>query len=479
MTKSKYKETASAIITAVGGEDNIVSAVHCATRLRLVIKDESKIDIVKIESLELVKGHFNNGGQFQIILGTGIVNNVYQEFTNLTNLVEVSKEEFKEVAASKLNPLQKILKTLADVFVPILPALVASGLLLGINNVLTAKGLFVASKTLVDLYPEFTDIANMINLFANAAFVFLPILIGFSAANIFGATPVLGAVIGAIMIHPDLLSGYSYGEALVNNSIPHWNLFGFKVAQVGYQGTVLPVIAASYVLSIIEKTCRKFVPVILDMIITPLISVFFTALLTFIVIGPVMRFVGDSLTNMVLWLFYDLGAIGGAIYGVLYPILVITGMHHSLVTAEMQILSNIETLGGSPTFAVVSASNVAQGAAALAVFFKMKNDIKLKSIAPAAGTSALLGITEPALFGINLKLRYPFLAALIGSAVGSGYATMMKVLSVSQGPAGIPGVIVMRPQSMGQFLIAITISFVISFLMTFILQKLFSKKVDE
>lgn len=476
MVNDAYKQTATSIIESVGGQENISTAVHCATRLRLVIKDESKIDVEKIESLDLVKGHFNNGGQFQIILGTGIVNKVYEEFMALANLSEVSKEEFKNTAATKLNPLQKILKTLADVFVPILPALVASGLLMGLNNVLTAKGLFISGKTLVEVYPQFEDIASMINLFANAAFVFLPILIGFSAAKIFGATPVLGAVIGAIMIHPDLLNGYGYAEALANNTLPFWNIFGLKVAQVGYQGTVLPVIAASFVLAIIEKTCRKVVPAILDMIITPLISVLFTALITFVVIGPIMRFVGDSLTGLVLWLFYDLGAVGGAIYGVLYPLLVITGMHHSLVTAEMQILSNIETLGGSPTFAVVSASNVAQGAAALAIFFLMKNDLKLKSIAPAAGTSALLGITEPALFGINLKLRYPFIAALIGSAAGSGYATMMKVLSVSQGPAGIPGVIVMRPQSMGQFLVAITIAFAVSFVMTFVLHKLFLKK---
>lgn len=476
MSKNAYEQTAAAIIEAVGGKENIATAVHCATRLRLVVKNEGKINIEQIEALDLVKGHFNNGGQFQIILGTGIVNQVYNEFINLTNLSEVSKEEFKNTASSKLNPLQKVLKTLADVFVPILPALVASGLLMGLNNVLTAKGLFIADKTLVEVYPQFSDLANMINVFSNAAFVFLPILIGFYAAKIFGATPVLGAVVGAIMMHPDLLNGYGYGEALANNTIKFWDVFGLKVAQVGYQGTVLPVIAAAFVLALIEKTCRKFVPGILDMIITPLISVLSTALITFVAIGPVMRFVGDSLTGFVLWLFYDLGALGGAIYGVVYPILVITGMHHSLVTAEMQILANIETLGGSPTFAVVSASNVAQGAAALAIFFLMKRDLKLKSIAPAAGTSALLGITEPALFGINLKLRYPFIAALIGSAVGSGYATMMKVLSVSQGPAGIPGVIVMRPQSMGQFLVSIAIAFIVSFAMTFVLHKVFRKK---
>lgn len=215
------------------------------------------------------------------------------------------------------------------------------------------------------------------------------------------------------------------------------------------------------------------------MIITPLVSVLLTAFITFTVIGPVMRVIGDSMTNGVLWLFFDLGPLGGAIYGVVYPLLVITGMHHSMAASEMQILANIAKLGGSPTFAVVSASNVAQGAAALACFFFMKKNKKIQSIASAAGISALLGITEPAVFGVNLTLKFPFLAALIGSAVGSAYAVWMKVLSVSQGPAGIPGVIVMRPQSMLQFLVAITISFVVTFIVTFLFIKIFNRKEVE
>ena len=278
------------------------------------------------------------------------------------------------------------------------------------------------------------------------------------------------------MIHPDLLNGYGYGEALAKHAIPYWNIFGLNIAQVGYQGTVLPIIASSFILAKIETFTRKHVPAILDMIITPLVSVLLTAFITFTVIGPVMRVIGDSMTNGVLWLFFDLGPLGGAIYGVVYPLLVITGMHHSMAASEMQIPANIAKLGGSPTFAVVSASNVAQGAAALACFFFMKKNKKIQSIASAAGISALLGITEPAVFGVNLTLKFPFLAALIGSAVGSAYAVWMKVLSVSQGPAGIPGVIVMRPQSMLQFLVSITISFTVMFIVTYLFIKIFSKK---
>ena len=435
--EDKYAKTAREILNCIGGGENVISSAHCATRLRLVLKDESKINMDALEQIELVKGNFNNGGQFQIILGTGIVDKVYAEFVKIGNVAEMTKEEVKQEAAKKMNPVQKLLKTLADVFVPILPALVASGLLMGINNILTAQGMFFADMSLVDAYPQIKDLADMINLASNAGFTFLPVLIGFSAAKIFGGTPILGAVIGAIMIHPDLLNGYSYGQALLDGTVPYWHIFGLPVAKVGYQGTVLPVIVSVFCMSFIEKRLRKVVPAMLDNIITPLVSVLVTAALTFLFIGPVMRTVGDAMTNAVMWLFFDLGPLGGLIYGVTYPLLVITGMHHSLVTAETQILANIQTLGGSPTFVVVACANCAQGAAALAVMMLMRKNAKMKSMASASGISAFLGITEPAIFGVNLKLRYPFYAALIGGGIGAAYATMMHVLSVSQGPCGL------------------------------------------
>jgi PTS system sucrose-specific IIC component len=470
-----FEITASNILEYVGGKDNIISAAHCSTRLRLVLLDDKKIDLKKIEEIELVKGTFNNGGQFQIILGTGIVDGVYKEFVKFASVSKIDKEELKKVATIKLNIVQRGLKILADVFIPIVPALVASGLLMGLNNLLNSKGLFITGMSLVEAYPQFNQLADMINLFSNAAFVFLPVLIGFFATEIFGGTPVLGAVIGAIMIHPDLLNGYGYGEALIKGTVPYWNIFGINIAKVGYQGTVLPVIVASIVLAKLECKLRKIISPMLDNIITPLISVLVTAILTFTVIGPIMRGVGNWMTEGVMWLFFGLGPIGGAIYGIVYPLLVITGMHHSLIAAETQILANIGTLGGSPTFAVVAASNVSQGAAALAVFLTVKKDAKIRSIASAAGISALLGITEPAMFGVNLKLKYPFIGALIGSAVGSAYATFMRVLSLSQGPAGLPGVIVIRPQSMIQYMLALLISFSVTFITTVLLGKILNK----
>ena len=474
--EENYVKTAQEILSCVGGESNIVSAAHCATRLRLVLKDDSKIDFDALEKIDLVKGNFNNGGQFQIILGTGIVNKVYAEFIKIAHITEMTKEELKQQAAKKMNPVQKLLKTLADVFVPILPALVASGLLMGINNILTAQGMFVPGKSLVEAFPAIKDIAEMVNLFSNAGFTFLPVLIGFSAAKIFGATPILGAVIGAIMIHPDLMNGYGYGQALLDGTVPYWHIFGFSVAKVGYQGTVLPVIASAFCLAVIEKRLRKIVPAMLDNIVTPLLSVLLAGALTFLFIGPVMRGV---MTNAVMWLFFDLGALGGLIYGITYPLLVITGMHHSLVTAETQILANIGTLGGSPTFAVVAAANCAQGAAALAVMCKSKNDPKMRSMASASGISSMLGITEPAIFGVNLKLRYPFYGALIGGGIGAAYATIMHVLSVSQGPCGVIGVICIRPDCMLQFMVSMAIAIASAFAATMFLEKVLGQKEKE
>lgn len=479
MANNQYLTCAKEILALIGGEENVISVASCATRLRVVVKDDKKIDVDQIEAMDLVKGTFNNGGQFQVILGTGIVDQVYREFVKVANIQEVSKEELKEAAGAKLNVFQRMLKSLADVFVPILPALVAAGLLMGLNNVLTAQGLFVEGQSLVEAYPQTADLAEMINLFSNAAFVFLPVLIGFSATKIFGGTPVLGAVIGAIMIHPDLLNGYDYAQALLDNTVPAWNIFGFEIAKVGYQGTVLPVIVSSFVLAQIEQRSRKIVPAMFDNIITPLVSVLVTAALTFIIIGPAMRVVGDGLTASVTWLFFSLGPVGGAIYGVAYPLLVITGMHHSLATAETQILANIGTLGGTPTFPVVAASNVAQGAAALAVMYMMKQNAKMKSLASAAGVSALLGITEPAVFGVNLKFKYPFIGALIGSAVASAYCTFMEVLAVSPGPAGLPGIIVIRPESMLQYMVTLVIAFIIGFIATVALAKVFNKKQNS
>ncbi|HEY5524930.1 MAG TPA: sucrose-specific PTS transporter subunit IIBC [Clostridium sp.] len=474
--KKEYKENAEQILEIIGGKGNLISAAHCATRLRLVLKDEGLVNIKELENVSLVKGHFSTSGQFQIILGSGIVDEVYKEFIQIADIKESSKAEVKKEADKKLNLGQRLIKGLSDVFIPILPALIASGLLMGINNVLTSQGLFISGKSLVEVYPGIADLASMINTFANASYVFLPVLIGFSATKLFGGNPYLGAVIGMIMVHPDLLNGYGYGEAVLKGNIPTWNILGLSIEKVGYQGTVLPVLASSFILAKCEHFFRKIVPEVLDNLLTPLLSVFVTGVLTFTVVGTVMRTVGDLLANGILWLHGSLGIVGGAIFGLIYAPFTLTGMHHSLLPIDIQLLASKATIGGSFLLAIAACNNVSQGASALAAMMISK-DKKLKGVALTSGISALLGITEPAMFGVNLKLKFPFYAAMIGSAAGSAYVTVTNVLNISPGAAGVIGFVCIRPQSILNFFIGIGIAFAVAVVLTFVLSK--SKKLNK
>ncbi|MFC7441200.1 sucrose-specific PTS transporter subunit IIBC [Laceyella putida] len=467
-----YGQIAKEILESIGGGENIEGAAHCATRLRLALKDEGKVNVTQLEQMEEVKGTFSTGGQFQIIIGAGTVNEVYKAFASLAGIKEMSSTEVKEAGARKLKPLQRFVKMLSDIFVPIIPAIVAGGLLMGINNLLTSKGLFVAGKSLVEQVPGIADFAAMINTFANAAFVFLPVLIGFSATKKFGGNPYLGAALGMLMVHPDLLNGWDYGGALAKREIPAWKIFGFEIEKVGYQGTVLPILVASYILAKIENFLRRVIPSALDNLLTPLLSMFVTGMLTFAAVGPITRSAGNLLTDGIVWLYDTVGPIGGAIFGLLYAPVVITGMHHSFIAVETQLLADISKTGGSFIFVIAAMSNMAQGAATLAVLFVAGN-AKVKSIASASGISALLGITEPAMFGINLKLRYPFISAIVGSAVGSAYVTYCKVKAVALGAAGIPGIISVRADGIFHYIIGMAITVAVTFALTLILSKRF------
>ncbi|WP_342044061.1 sucrose-specific PTS transporter subunit IIBC [Bacillus sp. OTU530] len=473
-----YKQIAQDILLAIGGKENVAAAAHCATRLRLALHDEGKVDQAKLDSMDVVKGTFSTGGQYQIILGSGTVNEVYKEFANLTGLSEMSTKDVKDAGAKKLNPLQRFVKMLSDIFVPIIPAIVAGGLLMGINNLLTAKDLFIAGKSLVEANPGMADLAALINTFANAAFVFLPILIGFSATQRFGGNPYLGAALGMLMVHPDLLNGWGYGAALAKGEIPVWNIFGFEIQKVGYQGTVLPVLAASFILAKTETFLRRTVPSALDNLVTPLLSIFVTGLLTFTLVGPITRSAGNLLTDGIVWLYDTTGFVGGALFGLLYAPIVITGMHHSFIAVETQLLADMAKTGGSFIFPIAAMSNIAQGAATLAVLMITK-DAKVKGVASAAGISALLGITEPALFGVNLKLKYPFIGAITGSAVASAFIALTKVKATALGAAGLPGIISIKPDSIISYIIGMAISFAVAFVMTIFLAKREGKKQSQ
>lgn len=469
-----YSKIAKKIIQNVGGQENILSAVHCATRLRLRLKDYNKVNEDKITDIDQVKGVFLANDQYQIILGSGTVNLITDEVLKQAHLsTHVQVEEPNE--SKEGNPIMRFVKVLSDIFVPIIPAIVAGGLLMGLNNVLTAEGLFVTGKSLIEIMPEFAGVASFINLCANAPFTFLPVLIGISATKKFGGNPYLGAAMGMIMVHPELLNAYALAGA---QTIPSWNWFGLEVQAIGYQGTVLPVLVVSWILANIEKRLRKITPSWLDNLTTPLLSILITSVLTFLFVGPAMRIAGDWLAYGLSWIYSTLGFIGGAIFGLLYAPITITGMHHSFSAIETQLISAAQTTGGSFIFPTASMNNVAQGAAVLAVLLVTKDE-KMKSICSASGISALLGITEPAMFGVTLKLKYPFYAAIIGSAVGSAWIAGTHTLALALGAAGLPGFISIAPQSWLNFFIGLALSMATSFILTLVFTKHQARKEKQ
>lgn len=343
---------------------------------------------------------------------------------------------------------------------------------MGINNLLTSP--LINGQSLIALYPQWAGLAAAINTFANAPFVFLPVLIGFSATKKFGGNAFLGAAMGMIMVHPDLLNAYQIGVA----EPPVWSIFGFDIAAIGYQGTVLPVLAVSWILANIEKRLHRVTPSWLDNLSTPLVSILVTSFLTFICVGPALREVGNILAAVITWVYNTLGPVGGALFGFAYAPITMTGMHHSFIAIETQLLAESATTGGSFIFTTASMNNVAQGAAVLAVLMMTKND-KMKSICSASGISALLGITEPAMFGVTLKLKYPFYAAITGSAVGSAFLAGTKTLAQALGAAGLPGFISMKPDHYLNFAIGLCLSMGVSFALTVIFWKKFGLDKDE
>lgn len=459
-----YTKIAHDVIENVGGKENIISVTHCATRLRFQLRNNDLRNEDTISDIEGVKGVFLSQKQFQIIFGSGLVNLVCDEVSKqLGNDVSTAVEEVKEEG----NVIQRFVKMLSDIFVPIIPAIVAGGLLMGLNNVLTAA--MFNGKSIIDLYPEWSGLATAINTFANAPFTFLPVLIGFSATKKFGGNPYLGAAMGMIMVHPDLLNAYSIGIA----EPPYWSILGFNIPAIGYQGTVLPVLAVAFILANIEKRLHKITPTWLDNLSTPMLSIIVTSFLTFIFVGPVLREAGNLLAAGITWCYNTLGFVGGGLFGLFYAPICLTGMHHSFIAIETQLIADVAHTGGSFIFTTASMNNVAQGAAVLAVLFLTKKE-KLKSICSASGVSALLGITEPAMFGVTLKLKYPFYAAMVGSAVGSAYCAATKVLAQAMGAAGIPGIISMKPADYGNFLIGLCLSMAVSAVLTAV----FFKKFD-
>ncbi|QVL40254.1 PTS system trehalose-specific EIIBC component [Bacillus velezensis] len=460
----EFNRAARQIAEAVGGIENIEAATHCVTRLRFALIDETKVNQKMLDAIDIVKGSFAVNGQFQVVIGQGTVNKVYAELVKETGIGEASKDDVKKAASQNMNPLQRAVKTLADIFIPILPAIVTAGLLMGLNNILTTEGIFYSTKSIVQVYPQWADLANMINLIAGTAFAFLPALIGWSAVKRFGGSPLLGIVLGLMLVHPDLLNAWGYGAAEQSGDIPVWNLFGLEVQKVGYQGQVLPILLASYLLARLELFLTKRTPEGIQLLVVAPVTLLVIGFLSFVIIGPITFAIGNALTAGLIAVFGQFSAIGGLLYGGLYSALVITGMHHTFLAVDLQLIGS--KLGGTFLWPMLALSNIAQGSAALAMMLITK-DKKQRGLSLTAGISAYLGITEPAIFGVNLRYKFPFVIAMISSGIAGMFISVKGVLASSVGVGGVPGIFSIMSRYWGPFAIGMLIVLILPFAGTY------------
>lgn len=463
-----HKSVAQRVLKDVGGAGNIVAAAHCATRLRLVLKNQDKVDQAAIDNDEDLRGSFLNAGQFQIIVGPGDVNEVHKHLI-AAGAPEASKDDLKSIAAKQGNIVSRFIKTIADIFVPLIPVLVGGGMLMALNSLLTSKGIF-GPQAVIELFPEWADFADIVNLLSAAPFAFLPVLVGFSATKVFGGNPYLGLTMGAAMVSPALMNGYKVAASLAGaegaDPMKYWNLFGLQVQQAGYQGTVLPIMLVAFILSHIEKFFHKVLKGTIDFIFTPTLTILITGFLTFLLVGPPMFQLGTWLGEGINWLYTVAGPLGGLLFGTFYAFIVMTGMHQAFPPIEMSLWAT----GGSFIFVVASMSNVAQGAAAAGVALTTKNK-KIKGIASAAAPSAFLGITEPAMFGVNLALRWPFYIAIVSAGIGSMVTSILGIKAGKLGAAGYLGFPSIEatvgagiPGFLGCLILTTVIAFVASFI---------------
>ncbi len=456
-----YRQAAQEILDAIGGPGNVVSAAHCATRLRLVLADDARVDQAAVDNATGAKGNFKASGQLQVIYGTGTVNKVYDEFIALGHITAATKAEVKEAAAQQqTNPFMRAIKLLGDVFVPIIPAIVASGLLLGIMSALS----FMDANGFITLA---TDNAwyQILNLVSNTAFTFLQILIGFSAAKAFGANPYLGAVIGMLLINPGLQNANTVATEGVQQTyavIPGL----YSIEWTGYQGHVIPIVIAAGILAFVEKRLHKVVPEAFDLFVTPLVSVAVTAYVTMLAVGPVFVWAENAILGGIQFLLTLPLGLGSLIMGALYAPTVVTGIHQMYTTID---LGQIATYGVTYWLPLASAANIGQAGAALAVALKTK-DVKVRSLALPSSLSAFMGITEPAIFGVNLRFFKPFVAGCIGGGLGAMFASVVGLAAAGTGVTGIFGILLCLNQPV-QYVIMFAIAGLVAFAISYALYR--------
>lgn len=471
----KFEQEAKDLLAAIGGKENVTAVTHCATRMRFVLGDDKKADVKTIEAIPAVKGTFTNAGQFQVIIGNDVPI-FYNDFTAVSGIEGVSKEAAKSAAKSNQNPVQRVMTTLAEIFTPLIPALIVGGLLLGLQNVLgSIQFSNLGGKTIVEVSKFWEGVNEIVSVISGAIFGFLPVGITWSVSRKMGTSQILGIVLGICLVHPSLLSAYEYAAHKAAGDIPHF-ILGFE--KVGYQGQVIPALLAGLTLAYLEIFWRKYIPEVISMIFVPLLSLVPAVILSYAVLGPIGWWLGGLISGVVLagltgpvkWLF-------GAIFGAIYAPFVITGLHHMTNAIDLEL---VRTAGGTGLWPMIALSNIAQGSAVFAYYFIKRHDEREAQISLPATISAYLGVTEPALFGVNVKYVYPLVAGMSASALSGLLSAVFGVQANSIGIGGLPAILSIKPQYWAIFAIIMIVDIVVAMVLTFLFHKTgFLTKTEE
>ena len=468
MEKEKlYQKISKEVLENIGGSENIQGAAHCATRLRIVLKDLSLAKTDKLENIDLVKGCFIAGSQLQLIFGAGTVNEVYKVFAKEAKLENMSLSDVKDIANNKENPLQKVIKALSDVFVEIIPAILAAAILLGVTGFLAN---FEAVKTNQTLYA----INRLSNLASVGIFAVLPMVVVYSATKRFGGRAILGIVVGAIMLDGSLANAYSIGTPGFNPEI--LDLFGLKIQMVGFQGGIIVALMMGYIVAQLDKFFEKKIPSVIKLLVSPMLTVFISTFLLFTIVGPIGRELSNYITGGLVWVSTEFGLIGYMIFAGLQQIIVITGLHHILNAAEAQLIA---TTGRDFLNPLMSVALISQGGAVLGYYLLHHKERKVAEIALPSFVSILFGISEPAIFGVNLKYKFPLIAGCIAGAIAGAFVYIFKLSSLGFGATAIPGITIIDPANNGyiNYIIVHLIGLVLGIVICYTFGKAKTKKV--
>ena len=464
----KYQQDAKLLLEYVGGKENIAAVSHCVTRMRFVLNDPAKVDVAKIETLKSAKGTFTQAGQFQVIIGN-TVQEFYNDFTAVSGLEGVSKEAAKSAAKQNQTTAQRIMSALAEIFAPLIPAIITGGLILGFRNCIDSLYLFEnGTKTLCDISQFWAGIDSFLWLIGEAVFHMLPVGICWSVTKKMGTTQILGIVLGLTLVSGQLLNAYSVATTAAAD-IPYWDFGFFKVNMIGYQAQVIPAILAAFTLVYLEKFFRKICPAVVSMIFVPFCSLLLSVIAAHFVLGPIGWKIGSVISSVVYaGISGSFRVVFGAIFGFVYAPLVITGLHHMSNAIDMQLIADF---GGTMLWPMIALSNIAQGSAVLGVIYLQRKNAPAQEVNIPACISCYLGVTEPAIFGVNLKLNFPFLCGMIGSAVAGAFCVATSTTANAIGVGGLPGILSIQPQYMLTFAISMVIAIVIPFVLTVIMGK--------